>query len=360
MNRALNFYPGPASIPIPVMERIHTDLFNYNNTGISVMELSHRTDEIQFIIDDATDRIKRLMGLGSEFDVVLLQGGGSLQFIMVPMNFSNEGDRVDYVNTGHWTQRAIDEAKILNRNVEVIASSEDRDYCYIPKDINFHLDAKYVHICTNNSVHGTQYHQMPDVSAPVVADMSSDIMSRQIDPSLFGCIYAHSQKNIGLSGVTVVIVRKNMLQNVPDGVPLLLDYRTHIENHSNYHTPPCFSIYVVWLIMQWLEDEIGGIEQMETINQEKAATLYNYIDDTSFYNCPVEQNSRSMMNVVFNLPSEDLERQFIQQANEAGIMGTGGHRSIGGCRVSLYNAVTIEAVKKLIIFMYEFQKSEEV
>jgi phosphoserine aminotransferase len=354
--RVINFYAGPGALPFPVLERVRAELLNFNGTGMSVMEISHRHPQIQFIIDDSAERIKRLMELGDEFEVIFLQGGGSLQFLMVPMNFSNAGDRIDYIETGYWAEKAIKAAKSLDRDLEIIAASGDRDHTYVPDLNNLKLrpEAKYLHLCSNNTVVGTQFHSFPKLPIPIVADMSSDFMSKAIDTTNLSCIYAHAQKNVGLSGVTVVLIRKEMLANISDNLPEFLDYRTHIERKSNYHTPPCFSIYMTWHILRWIEEDIGGLEKLGAINQKKADTLYGCIDANSLFNCAVEKKYRSQMNVVFTLPTKELEKQFIEEAFEAGIVGVGGHRTRGGCRVSLYNGVTLEAVEILVEFMEKF------
>ncbi|NEP80752.1 MAG: 3-phosphoserine/phosphohydroxythreonine transaminase [Okeania sp. SIO3B3] len=355
-DRVDNFYAGPGALPLPVLERVHSEFFNYNNTGMSVMELSHRTDEIQHIIDDSAARIKRMMNLSDEFEVIFLQGGGSLQFLMVPMNLSHPGDKIDYIDTGYWAEKAIKAAKSLGRDLEIIAASSDRHHTYVPSSdsIKTRSEAKYLHLCTNNTVVGTQFHNFPEVPIPIVADMSSDFLSKVIDPSPCACIYAHAQKNVGLSGVTAVVIRKSILENSPDDLPEFLDYRTHIERKSNYHTPPCFSIYIMWHILRWIEEDIGGVEAMEKINWQKSAALYDFIDATPLFDCPVEVESRSRMNVVFTLPTKSLEEQLIKEAFESRLVGVGGHRTKGGCRVSLYNAVTLDAVKHLIEFMDKF------
>jgi len=357
-NRTLNFSAGPTALPLSVLKRVRAELYNFNKTGVSIMELSHRSDDIQFIISDSVERIKRLFGLDEQFEVVFLQGGGSLQFTMIPMNFSRKGEKVDYVDTGYWARKAIEEAEILERDVAVIASSKDNNYINIPnsKDIKCRPDTKYLHICTNNTIFGTQWHEIPKVPVPLVTDMSSDFMSRAFDLSPLGCIYAHAQKNLGIAGVTIVIIRGDMLNNIPDNLPTVLDYRTHIKHNSNYHTPPCFAIYITWLMLQWIEEEIGGLKEMEKINIEKATLLYDFIDSSSLYSNPIEQKSRSLMNIVFSLSSKQLENKFLYEASNNRIMGLAGHRSVGGCRASLYNGVKLKAVKQLVDFMYKFEK----
>lgn len=358
-DRVINLYPGPGALPLPVLERVHSELFNFNGTGMSIMEISHRSPEIQTIIDDSADRIKRLMGLDDQFEIIFLQGGGSLQFLMAPMNFSHPGDQIDYIDTGYWAEKAIRAAQSLDRDLEIIASSADSDYSYVPDLSRLHLraKAKYLHLCSNNTVVGTQFHSFPKMPIPIVVDMSSDFMSQVIDSSNLSCIYAHAQKNVGLSGVTIVLIRKEMLEGISENLPELLDYRTHIKRKSNYHTPPCFSIYIVWHILRWIEEDIGGLKNLGEINQKKAFELYDFIDSSSLFHCPIDQACRSQMNVVFTLPTENLEKQFIQEAFEAGIVGVAGHRTRGGCRVSLYNGVSLEAVNSLIEFMHTFTKT---
>lgn len=361
-DRVLNFYPGPGALPLPVLERVHAELFNFNGTGMSVMELSHRSSEIQYLIDDSIERIRRLMSLGDHFEVVFLQGGGSLQFLMAPMNFSCDGNLLDYIDTGYWANKAIRAAQGLGRDLKIIASSSDCDHIAVPDLSQVHprSEAKFLHLCSNNTVVGTQFHDFPAMPVPIIADMSSDFMSKPIDLSNLDLIYAHAQKNVGLSGVTIVLIRKEMLNHIVEGLPEFLDYRTHIEYKSNYHTPPCFSIYVTWHILRWIEEDIGGLKQLGQINQKKASLLYDFIDSTPLFHCAVEQSSRSEMNVVFTLSTKDLQERFIHEASQAGIIGVAGHRKRGGCRVSIYNGVTLEAVEVLIEFMSEFARRHSV
>ena len=360
LNRVFNFYPGPGAIPFPVLERAHQEFFNFKNTGMSVMELSHRSTQIQDIIDDGVERIKRLMSLKDEFEVVFLQGGGSLQFLMVPMNFCGDGDCIDYVDTGYWAEKAIKGARSLNRDLDIVASSADKNYNYVPdlSQIKFRESARYLHLCSNNTVVGTQFNQFPKLSIPVVVDMSSDFMSKVIDTRNLSVIYAHAQKNVGLSGVTVVLIRKQMLAEIANQIPEFLDYRTHVEKKSNYHTPPCFSIYITWHILRWIEEDIGGLVELEKINSQKANLIYECLDYHTLYNCPTEKKSRSQMNAVFTLPTEELTKQFINEASNAGLVGVAGHRTRGGCRVSLYNGVSLKAVEKLVSFMEKFAEKE--
>ena len=355
--RIYNFNPGPAALPLDVLEEIQASFLNYAGSGMSITEISHRSKWFEDIVNDAVDRTRRLLYLGANHHVLFLQGGASLQFSMVPMNFLADGSPADYINTGTWSTKAIKEARILNKPIRVIASSEDRDFGYIPGDLQVNPDAAYVHLTSNNTIKGTQWPLFPDAGQiPLIADMSSDIMSRAFDPAPFGLIYAGAQKNIGPAGVCLVIVRKDMLDRVPDDLPTALKYTTYAASNSLYNTPPCFAIYTVQLVLKWLEETVGGLGQMEALNRQKAQRLYRTIDRSDFYRGTAEKESRSMMNVTFRLPSEELEQLFVKEAMENHIGGLKGHRSVGGCRASLYNAVTLEAMDVLIDFMQTFEK----
>jgi len=355
--RIYNFNPGPAALPLAVLEEIQASFLNYAGAGMSITEISHRSKWFEDIVNDAVERTRRLLKLGTDYHVLFLQGGASLQFSMAPMNFLAGDKAADYINTGTWSTKAIKEARILNKPIRVIASSEDRDFSYIPGDIQAGEDAVYVHLTSNNTIKGTQWPVFPDTGRiPLVADMSSDIMSRSFDPAPFGLIYAGAQKNIGPAGVCLVLVRNDMLKRVPDDLPTPLKYTTYAASNSLYNTPPCFAIYTVQLVLKWLEETVGGLEQIEAINREKADRLYRIIDAGDFYRGTAAKESRSMMNVTFRLPSPELEQSFVQKALENKIGGLKGHRSVGGCRASLYNAVTLEAVDVLSDFMQTFEK----
>ncbi|MFP3870238.1 MAG: 3-phosphoserine/phosphohydroxythreonine transaminase [Syntrophobacteria bacterium] len=355
--RVFNFNPGPAALPLPVLEEVQEEFLNYRDAGMSITEVSHRSAWFDEVINDAALRIRRLMNLGEEHQVLFLQGGASLQFCMVPMNLLPENQSADYVNTGSWAGKAIKEAEILGKSVRVAASSEDRDFSYIPRSIAFNPDAAYVHITSNNTIRGTQWQSFPDTgSVPVMADMSSDLMSRTFDVGPFGVIYAGAQKNLGPAGVTLVIVRRDMLERVPDNLPTMLKYTTFAAKNSMFNTPPCFAIYVVQLVMKWLEETIGGVGKMEEINRQKARLLYDYLDQSDFYRGTAEKESRSLMNVTFRLRDESLEKSFIAEALENGFQGLKGHRSVGGCRASIYNATTLEAVQALVSFLGDFER----
>ncbi|HSV31489.1 MAG TPA: 3-phosphoserine/phosphohydroxythreonine transaminase [Atribacteraceae bacterium] len=355
--RAFVFNPGPAALPLPVLERIQLELLDYASTGTSVLELSHRSKQFEGILNDAVERIKRLLELDERFRVLFLQGGASLQFSMVPLNLSQAGKPVGYIDTGYWASKAIKEAKVLEKEIQVVASSSDRNHTYIPKGFPVDPAISYLHLTSNNTIRGTQWHTFPDSGkVPLVSDMSSDIFSRRFDTKPFGLIYAGAQKNAGPAGVTIVIIREDMLERTPESLPVMLKYPTFVESNSLYNTPPCFAIYVVGLVMRWLEEEIGGLQKMEDVNRRKARLLYDYLDSQEFFRSPVELDSQSWMNVIFQLPTPELEQQFIQEVNKAGLIGLKGHRSVGGCRASLYNAVTIEAVETLVGLMKEFAR----
>jgi phosphoserine aminotransferase len=356
--RVYNFNAGPGALPLPVLERIKEELLDWRGSGMSVMEMSHRSPEFESIIADAEARLRKLLGIPEDYAVLFLQGGGSMQFTMAPMNLCVPGKPVDILHTGMWTAKALGELKkgVLHN---VAATTEPEKFARLPRqnEMKFSPEASYVHICTNNTIEGTQWKTLPDVGkSPLVADMSSDIASYPIDVKKFGMIFAGAQKNLGPSGTTIVIVRKELAERADKNLPTLLQYRTHIKEKSLYHTPPTFAIYVVGLVLEWIEKE-GGITAIQARNDAKAKLLYDTIESSSgFYSCPVERESRSKMNVVFRVGGGDeaIEKQFAKEAAAANLAGTPGHRSVGGMRVSLYNAVTPEAVQALTSFMREF------
>jgi phosphoserine aminotransferase len=357
--RVFNFNAGPGALPLPVLERIREELLDWRGSGMSVMEMSHRSKEFESIIAEAEQRLRRLLAISEDYAVLFLQGGGSMQFTMAPMNLCLSGKPVDVLHTGMWTAKAIAE---LQKGIphHLAVSTEAEKFTRVPRieEIKFSPAASYVHICSNNTIEGTQWQKMPDTGAtPMVADMSSDIASRVIDVNKFGVIYAGAQKNLGPSGTTIVIVRKDLAERADKNLPTLLQYRTHIKEKSLYHTPPTFAIYIVGLVLEWLEST-GGVAAMEQRNNAKAKLLYDAVDEGKFYSGPVEKSSRSKMNVVFRIAGgdENIEKDFAKQAEAAGLAGTPGHRSVGGMRVSLYNAVTIQAVEALTSFMREFQR----
>lgn len=358
--RIHNFNAGPAVLPVAVLEEIREEFLDYKGSGMSITEVSHRSKWFDDVINEAEERTKRLLNLDDRFQVLFIQGGASLQFCMIPMNLAIQGKPVDYINTGTWSTKAIKEANIQGKDVRVIASSEDRGFSYIPRDFQVNEDAVYLHFTSNNTIKGTQWAEFPKAGdVPLISDMSSDFMSRPFDVNPFGLIYAGAQKNIGPSGTAMVIIRKDMLNRVPDGLPTMLKYTTFSEKNSMFNTPSCFVIYTINLVLKWVEETIGGLEKMERINKEKAGLLYDFIDQADFYRGTTDKESRSLMNVTFRLPSEDLEQKFVAEALKEDLGGLKGHRSVGGCRASIYNATGMESVKVLIEFMAEFEKREE-
>ena len=355
--RILNFNAGPAALPLKVLKEIQDSFLNFNDCGMSITEISHRSAGFDDVINDAVVRTKRILNLDDRYHVLFVQGGASMQFAMIPMNFLNDGRTADYVNTGTWSTKAIAEAKILGKAHRVIASSEDKNFSYIPQEMDFSKDAAYVHITTNNTIKGTQWHNFPETSGvPLVADMSSDIMSRPLPVDRFGLIYAGAQKNIGPSGVCMVIIRDDMLEMSADDIPSMLRYKTYASKNSMYNTPPCFGVYTIQLVLKWLEEEMGGLEKMEQFNIKKAGVIYDFIDGSDFYTATAEKDSRSLMNITFRLPTEELEKKFVAKALENDMGGLKGHRSVGGCRASVYNATTMEGVESLASFMESFAK----
>jgi phosphoserine aminotransferase len=355
--RIYNFNPGPAALPLTVLEQIKQEMLDFQGSGMSILEISHRSKQFEQILDDAILRTRRLLGLDDSYHVLFIQGGASLQFSMVPMNLTVPGKPADYVDTGTWATRAIKEARILGKDVRVVASSEEKAYTYIPENIPLNPDAAYLHVTSNNTIRGTQYRTFPETGAiPLISDMSSDIFSRRFDPRPFGMIYAGAQKNAGPAGVTLAIIRNDLLERVPKDLPTTLKYTTYSENRSLYNTPPSFAIYVSDLVLKWIEESVGGLDQMEKMNNQKSDLLYGYLDSQDFYRGTARPDSRSRMNVTFRLPTPELEQQFLAEATAARLGGLKGHRSVGGCRASIYNAVTLEAVKALVDFMKEFLK----
>jgi len=360
--RVFNFNAGPGPLPLPVLERIREELLDWRGTGMSVMEMSHRSPEFESINASAEEKLRTLLGIPEEYAVIFVQGGGSLQFTMAPMNLCLPGKPVDVLHTGTWTAKAIGELKkgFLHH---IAATTEGDKFSRLPRkeEIHFSADASYVHVCTNNTIEGTQWKNLPETGGiPLVADMSSDIASKPLAVNKFGVIFAGAQKNLGSSGVTIVIIRKDLAERANKNLPTLLQYRTHIKDKSLYHTPPTFAVYIVGLVLEWIES-LGGLGAIEKRNIAKAGLLYDAIENSGgYYQCPVEADSRSKMNVIFRVAGGDeaIEKRFAEQAATAGLVGTPGHRSVGGMRVSLYNAVTLEAVEALTSFLREFQRKK--
>lgn len=356
MARIHNFNAGPAAMPLEVIEKAREELTDLGGIGMSVMEISHRSKEFQAIVDAAEAGIRRLMKVPEDYVVLFLQGGASLQFAMLPMNLRRPGRSADYVDTGSWATRALKEARITGA-VNVAWSGKGDRYARIPKPGELALlpDAEYVHICSNETIGGIRWTRFPETEAPLVVDMSSDILSRDVDITPLAAVYAGAQKNLGPSGLAVVILRRELAERVPETVPLFLRYSTHIADGSLYNTPNTWAIYMLKLTCEWLEAR-GGVAAMERENERKAAALYGVLDSSAFWHSPVEVESRSIMNVVWRLGSEELEARFIAEAKAAGMVGLKGHRSVGGIRASIYNAVPTASVEALAEFMREFER----
>lgn len=359
MERTTNFNAGPAALPLEVLQTAQKELIDFNESGMSVMELSHRSKEYEAVHQKAKSLLIELMGIPDDYDILFLQGGASLQFSMLPMNFLTPEKTAHFVMTGAWSEKALAEAKLFG-NTSVTATSESDNYSYIPEvDLTDVKDGAYLHITSNNTIFGTQWQEFPSSPIPLVADMSSDILSRKIDVSKFDVIYGGAQKNLGPSGVTVVVMKKSWLQNENANVPKILKYLTHVKADSLYNTPPTFAIYMLSLVLEWLKKN-GGVEAAEQRNEQKAQLLYSCIDESNgFYKGHARKDSRSRMNVTFTLRDDSLTKKFVQEAKEAKMVGLGGHRSVGGCRASIYNAVSLEDCETLTAFMKKFQQENE-
>lgn len=356
--RTYNFNAGPAALPLAVLERAQQELVEYKGIGMSIMEISHRSSEYEALNNETQELLKELFEIPTGYQILFLQGGATSQFAMIPMNFLKSGQVGSYVDTGAWAEKAWKEAKLLGGEVHIAASSEAENYMRIPdlNDIQIHPNSAYLHITSNETIGGTQYQDYPDTgNVPLIADMSSDILCRPVDISKFGMIYAGAQKNLGPSGVTVVIVREDMLQDLPKNIPTMFRYEIHSKNNSLYNTPPVYSVYMVNLVLKWIKEQ-GGLAVIEQINRDKAQLIYDAIDTSGgFYTGCAEVGSRSIMNLTFRLANEDLEKEFIKQSQVAGFVGLKGHRSVGGLRASAYNAVPVEACQALAQFMRDFQ-----
>lgn len=356
--RVFNFNPGPAALPLSVLEQAQNELLNYKNSGMSVMEISHRSKEYEAINSEAEALIKELLQVPDNYRVLFLQGGASTQFAAVPLNLRPEGQSADYILTGSWAEKAYQEAS-KSGQANVIASTKDSNYNSIPAiaDIKLSDAPAYVHLCSNNTIFGTQWREFPDFgNIPLIADMSSDILSRRVDVSKFALIYAGAQKNLGPAGVTVVIIRNDLLENIPSNIPTMFRYDIHAKNNSLYNTPPAFAVYMVNLVLHWIKDN-GGLSAMEKRNTEKAGYIYDVIDASNgYYRGHAQTDSRSLMNITFRLPNEELEKAFAAEATAKGLVGLKGHRSVGGLRASVYNAMSLEGCQALAEFMQEFQK----
>ncbi len=356
--RIYNFSAGPAVLPLEVLEHAQRDLVSLPGVGMSILEISHRSKTFDDIILAAEADMRELAGIADNYRILFLQGGASLQFSMVPMNILPSGGKADYIITGSWSKKAAKEAKRIGE-VNIAATTEESNFSRVPAQDELKLDpeAAYVHFTTNNTIFGTEWKREPGAGdVPLVADASSDIFSHRLDVSKYGLIYAGAQKNLAPAGVTLVIIRDDLLRRSPEGLHTMLDYNTQAKERSLYNTPPVFPIYVMGLVLKWLIEQ-GGLEVVERHNEEKAGLLYDMIDSTEFYRGHAEPGSRSLMNVNFRLPSEELEKQFISESTKAGLNGLKGHRSVGGCRASIYNAFPREGVEALVSFMKEFERT---
>ncbi|MBU1910421.1 MAG: 3-phosphoserine/phosphohydroxythreonine transaminase [Verrucomicrobia bacterium] len=356
MARVCNFNPGPAVLPLEVLQEAQAELLDFKGTGMSILESSHRGKEYMAVQQEAVDNLRKLLGIPDEYAVLFLQGGASGQFAMVPMNLLGEGQSADYTNSGAWASKAIKEAKLFGK-VNVIADTAKDIPTRLPApgSLKPTPGAAYLHLTSNETIAGTQWKSFPKISVPLVADMSSDFLSRSFDIKPFGLIYAGAQKNLGPAGVTLVIMRKELAERVSEKVPVIFRYKTHIEENSLYNTPPCFAIYIVTLVTRWIL-KMGGLDVMARRNVEKAAKVYSLIDASSFYRGTAVKEFRSDMNITFRLPSEPLEEAFIKEASAQKLKGLKGHRSVGGIRASIYNAFPPENVDTLVAFMKEFER----
>ena len=356
--RVFNFSSGPAVLPLAVLEEAQRDLVALPGVGMSVLEISHRSRPFDEVLHNATANMRAIAGIPDHYKILFLQGGASMQFSMVPMNLLTPGRTADYILTGDWGKKALKEATKVGAT-SVAASTEDGNFKRIPSQSELKLTSgsAYVHMTSNNTIHGTQWQHLPDVGdAPLVCDASSDIFSRPIDASRYGLIYAGAQKNLGPSGVTVVIVREDLLARSADSLPSMLNYKLMADNDSRYNTPPAFGIYILGLVLKWLKGE-GGLSAIEKVNERKAARLYAELDRTAFWSPHADKDSRSRMNVTFRLPSEALEKKFAKDATAAGLDGLAGHRSVGGLRASIYNAFPEDGINALVQFMQEFERT---
>lgn len=356
MNRVFNFSAGPSMLPLPVLEKAAAELVCYGQSGMSVMEMSHRSPDFEAIIADAEKDLRQLMNIPDNYKVLFLQGGASTQFAAVPMNLIGRTGKADYIVSGQFSGKAFKEAQKLGYDVKCVATTKDDNFDHIPvvKREDFRPDAAYVHICFNNTIYGTKYHYIPDTGdIPLVADMSSCIISEPVDVSRFGVIYAGAQKNMAPAGLTLVIVREDLLGYAQEKMPTMLEWKTMAENGSMYNTPPCYPIYMAKLVYEWILS-IGGLDKMKEMNEKKADLLYDYLDSQSYYISPVKKDSRSMMNVTFVTGDAELDKKFAKEASENGLKNLKGHRSVGGMRASIYNAMPYEGVEKLVAFMKDF------
>ncbi len=356
-HRIVNFSAGPATMPLSVLEEIQAEFLDFRGEGMSLMEMSHRSKGFDAVLVEAEALVREVMGFSANYQTLFLQGGATGQFAAVPLNLGESGKTGEYINTGAWSEKAIKEAEQLGQPCRVIASSKDKNHSYIPGNYTIGDDASYLHITSNNTIFGTQWQDFPDTgNVPLAVDMSSDFYCKRFDPNKFGIVYAGAQKNAGPSGVVIVVIRKDLLERSPKNIPTIFNYSTFAAKNSAYNTPNTFGIYVIGKVMNWIKAQ-GGIDAVEQTNRNKAALLYNLLDSSDFFRPHAEEECRSLMNVTWRLPSEDLEKAFIASALENGLSGLKGHRSVGGIRASIYNAMPTAGVEKLVEFMKHFEKS---
>jgi len=357
MSRVYNFSAGPSMLPESVLKRAAAEMLNYEGSGQSVMEMSHRSKIYETIIFGCEKLLRETMGIPDNYKVLFLQGGASSQFAMLPLNLMNKSGKADFVITGQWANKAYQEAARYGQ-ANVVASSKDKTFSYIPKldKADFTPDADYFHICVNNTIYGTKYNNLPDTGdVTLIGDISSFILSEPIDVSKFGVLYAGAQKNMAPAGLTIVIIREDLIGNARDITPTMFDYKTHADNDSMYNTPPCYTIYMAKLVLEWVRDEIGGLDKMKALNEKKAAILYDFLDSSRMFKGTVVKEDRSLMNVPFVTGNDELDAAFVKAATAAGFINLKGHRSVGGMRASIYNAMPIEGVEKLVAFMKDFE-----
>lgn len=358
MKRVYNFSAGPSMLPESVLRRAADEMLDYQSSGQSVMEMSHRSKVYEGIIGSAESLLREIMNIPDNYKVLFLQGGASSQFAMIPLNLMTGSNKADFVLTGQWATKAYKEAARYG-TANVIASSKDKTFTYIPEldPATFSKDADYFHICLNNTIYGTKFTKLPETgNIPLIADVSSCILSEPIDVSKFGLLYAGAQKNMGPAGLTVVIIREDLIGHAMEKTPTMFNYKTHSDNNSMFNTPPCYSIYVCMLVLDWLKNQIGGLEEMKKINEKKAGILYDFLDNSKLFKGTVVPKDRSLMNIPFVTGNEEIDATFVKKVTEAGFVNLKGHRSVGGMRASIYNAMPIEGVENLVAFMKDFEK----
>ena len=361
MARVYNFSAGPSMLPESVLKTAAAEMLDYKGTGESVMEMSHRSKEYGEIINAAESLLREIMNIPDNYKVLFLQGGASTQFAAIPLNFMNGSGKADYVVTGQWAKKAAAEASRYG-DVNIVASSADKTFSYIPKldKSTFTKDADYFYICMNNTIYGTVYHELPDTGdVPLIADISSCFLSEPLDVTKFGMLYGGAQKNVAPAGVTICIIREDLLGKARDITPTMLNYQIHADNGSMYNTPPCYTIYIMKLVLEWIKNEVGGLEKMKELNERKAKILYDFLDSSELFKGTVVPEDRSLMNVPFVTGDTDLDAKFVAAAKEAGFINIKGHRTVGGMRASIYNAMPIEGVEKLVAFMKKFEEENK-